>query len=114
MFMILQGYKKMGQCSSKRTSKLRGEFNKSIKEKESSSSSDSSKKKVWMMVKIQEFEALQKSASDSQKDIDKMRKQFLCQSTILKEIIDDMLKLQNNENEKLKERVQKLETALAK
>jgi hypothetical protein len=113
MFMILQGYKKMGQCSSKRTSKLGGEFNKSIKEKESSSSSASSKKKVWMMVKIQEFEELQKSASDSQKDIDKMRKQFLCQSTILKEIIDDMLKLQNNENEKLKERVQKLETAFA-
>ena len=63
------------------------------------------------MVKIEEFEALQKSALDSQKDIDKMRKQFLCQSTLLKEIIDDILKLQNNENEELKQRVQKLETA---
>ena len=61
------------------------------------------------MVKIEEFEALQTSASESQKDIDKMRKQFLCQSTLLKEIIDDMLKLQNNENEELKQRVQKLE-----
>jgi hypothetical protein len=109
--MILQGYKKMGQCASKRSSKLRGEFNKSIKEKESSSAS--SKKKVWMMVKIEEFEALQKSASESQKDIDKMRKQFLCQSTLLKEIIDDMLKLQNNENEELKQRIQQLETAFA-
>jgi hypothetical protein len=42
-----------------------------------------------------------------------MRKQFLCQSTLLKEIIDDMLKLQNNENEELKQRIQKLETAFA-
>ena len=92
----------MGQCASKRASK-RPEFNKSIKELSS--------KKVWMMVKIEEFEALQKSALDSQKDIDKMRKQFLCQSTLLKEIIDDMLKLQNNENEELKQRIQKLETA---
>ena len=102
--MVLQGYKKMGQCASKRASK-RHEFNKSIKELSS--------KKVWMMVKIEEFEALQNSASESQKDIDKMRKQFLCQSTLLKEIIDDMLKLQNNENEELKQRVQQLETAFA-
>ena len=102
--MVLQGYKQMGQCASKRASK-RPEFNKSIKELSS--------KKVWMMVKIEEFEALQKSAFDSQKDIDKMRKQFLCQSTLLKEIIDDMLKLQNNENEELKQRIQKLETAFA-
>ena len=94
----------MGQCASKRASK-RSELNKSIKELSS--------KKVWMMVKIEEFEALQNSASESQKDIDKMRKQFLCQSTLLKEIIDDMLKLQNNENEELKQRMQKLETAFA-
>ena len=94
----------MGQCASKRASKRR-ELNKSIKELSS--------KKVWMMVKIEEFEALQNSASESQKDIDKMRKQFLCQSTLLKEIIDDMLKLQNNENEELKQRIQKLETAFA-
>ena len=94
----------MGQCASKRASK-RHEFNKSIKELSS--------KKVWMMVKIEEFEALQNSASESQKDIDKMRKQFLCQSTLLKEIIDDILKLQTNENKELKQRIQKLETAFA-
>ena len=94
----------MGQCASMRASK-RPEFNKSIKELSS--------KKVWMMVKIEEFEALQKSAFDSQKDIDKMRKQFLCQSTLLKEIIDDILKLQTNENKELKQRIQKLETAFA-
>lgn len=108
--MVLQGYNqesqsqsKMGQCASKRAASK--QFNKSIKELSS--------KKVWMMVKIEEFEALQNSASESQKDIDKMRKQFLCQSTLLKEIIDDMLKLQNNENEELKQRIQKLETAFA-
>lgn len=100
--MVLQSYKEMGQCASRRRHQS---SNKSIKELSS--------KKVWMMVKIEEFEALQNSASDSQKDIDKMRKQFLCQSTLLKEIIDDMLKLQNNENEELKQRIQKLETAFA-
>jgi glutamine synthetase len=100
--MVLQSYKEMGQCASRRHQSS----NKSIKELSS--------KKVWMMVKIEEFEALQNSASESQKDIDKMKKQFLCQSTLLKEIIDDMLKLQNNENEELKQRVQKLEIALTK
>ena len=95
----------MGQCASKRAASKQREFNKSIKELSS--------KKVWMMVKIEEFEALQKSAFDSQKDIDKMRKQFLCQSTLLKEIIDDILKLQTNENKELKQRIQQLETAFA-
>ena len=99
-----ESHSQMGQCASKRASN-RPEFNKSIKELSS--------KKVWMMVKIEEFEALQKSTTDSQKDIEKMRKQFLCQSTLLKEIIDDVLKLQNNENEELKQRIQKLETAFA-
>ena len=94
----------MGQCASKRASK-RPEFNKSIKELSS--------KKVWMMVKIEEFEALQNSSSDSQKNIDKLRGQFLCQSTLLKEIIDDILKLQTNENKELKQRIQQLETAFA-
>ena len=96
----------MGQCASKRASKRQHEFNKSIKEVNSS-------KKVWMMVKIEEFEALQNSSSDSQKNIDKLRGQFLCQSTLLKEIIDDILKLQTNENKELKQRLQQLETAFA-
>ena len=65
------------------------------------------------MVKIEEFEALQNSSSDSQKNIDKLRGQFLCQSTLLKEIIDDILKLQTNENKELKQRIQQLETAFA-
>ena len=94
----------MGQCASKRASK-RHELNKSIKELSS--------KKVWMMVKIEEFEALQKSTSKSQQDIDKLRNQYLCQSTIIKEILEDILKIQKNENEELKQRIQKLETAFA-
>jgi hypothetical protein len=96
----------MGQCASKRASKQQHEFNKSIKEVNSS-------KKVWMMVKIEEFEALQNSSSELQKNIDKLRGQFLCQSTLLKEIIDDILKLQTNENKELKQRLQQLETAFA-
>ena len=94
----------MGQCASKRASKRR-ELNKSIKELSS--------KKVWMMVKIEEFEALQKSTSKSQQDIDKLLNQYLCQSTIIKEILEDILKIQKNENEELKQRIQKLETAFA-
>lgn len=97
----------MGQCASKRHGKS------SKLESKTSTKEASSFKKVWMMVKIEEFEALQNSSSDSQKDIDKLRTQFLCQSTLLKEIIDDMLKLQNNENEELKLRLQKLETTFA-
>ena len=69
---------------------------------------------VWMMVKIQEFEALQKLTSKSQQDIDKLRNQYLCQSTIIKEILEDILKIQKNENEELKQRIQKLEIALSK
>ena len=89
----------MGQCASKRHNK--------------SSKMVSSSKKVWMMVKIEEFEALQNSSSELQKNIDKLRGQFLCQSTLLKEIIDDILKLQTNENKELKQRIQQLETAFA-
>ena len=98
----------MGQCASKRYSNSsKMESKKSIKEVVSSS------KKVWMMVKIEEFEALQNSSSELQKNIDKLRGQFLCQSTLLKEIIDDILKLQTNENKELKQRIQQLETAFA-
>ena len=96
----------MGQCASKRHSKL-----ESKKPKKEASSSCSTK--VWMIVNIQEFEALQKSTSKSQQDIDKLRNQYLCQSTIIKEILEDILKIQKNENEELKQRIQKLETTFA-
>ena len=98
----------MGQSASKSASKRqsRKELNESKREL-------IYRAEVWMGIKTLEVEALQKSTFDAQKDIDKMRKQFLCQSTLLKEIIDDMLKLQNNENEELKQRIQKLETAFA-
>ena len=64
-----------------------------------------------MDIKTQEVEALKQSTADAHKDIEKLRKQFLCQSTILKEIFDDLLRLQNKETEALKLRVQQLETA---
>ena len=66
-----------------------------------------------MDIKTQEVEALKQSTADAHKDIEKLRKQFLCQSTILKEIFDDLLRLQNKETEALKLRVQQLETASA-
>ena len=66
-----------------------------------------------MDIKTQEVEALKQSTDDAHKDIEKLRKQFLCQSTILKEIFDDLLRLQNKETEALKLRVQQLETSSA-
>ena len=89
----------MGQCASSRrqSSKSKKELNTCTK--------------VWMDIKTQEVEALKQSTADAHKDIEKLRKQFLCQSTILKEIFDDLLRLQNKETEALKLRVQKLETA---
>jgi hypothetical protein len=91
----------MGQCASSRrqSSKSKKELNTCTK--------------VWMDIKTQEVEALKQSTADAHKDIEKLRKQFLCQSTILKEIFDDLLRLQNKETEALKLRVQQLETALA-
>ena len=98
----------MGQCASKR-------HRKSSKfESKKEVNSYCSTNVVWMMVKIQEFEALQKLTSKSQQDIDKLRNQYLCQSTIIKEILEDILKIQKNENEELKQRIQKLEIALSK
>ena len=91
----------MGQCASSRrqSSKSKKELNTCTK--------------VWMDIKTQEVEALKQSTADAHKDIEKLRKQFLCQSTILKEIFDDLLRLQNKETEALKLRVQQLETAFA-
>lgn len=98
----------MGQCASKRHSK-----SSKLESKKSKKEASSSATKVWMIVNTQEFEALQKSASKSQQDIDKLRSQYLCQSIVIKEILEDILKIQKNENEELKQRIQKLETTFA-
>jgi len=57
---------------------------------------------------------------DAQKDIDKIRRQFLCQSILLKEAFDDQLRQQKHETEavkrelvELKQRLQRLEFVLA-
>ena len=75
---------------------------------------------VWMGIKTLEVEALQKSTFDAQKDIDKIRRQFLCQSILLKEAFDDQLRQQKHETEalkrelaELKQRLQRLEFVFA-
>jgi len=75
---------------------------------------------VWMGIKTLEVEALQKSTFDAQKDIDKIRRQFLCQSILLKEAFDDQLRQQKHETEalkrelaELKQRMQRLEFVFA-
>jgi hypothetical protein len=75
---------------------------------------------VWMGIKTLEVEALQKSTFDAQKDIDKIRRQFLCQSILLKEAFDDQLRQQKHETEavkrelaEFKQRLQRLEFVFA-
>ena len=75
---------------------------------------------VWMGIKTLEVEVLQKSTLDAQKDIDKIRRQFLCQSILLKEAFDDQLRQQKHETEavkrelaEFKQRMQRLEFVFA-
>ena len=75
---------------------------------------------LWMGIKSLEIEQLQKSATETQKELDKIRKQFLCQSILLKEAFDGQLKQQINETisvkkelDDLKQRLQRLEFVVA-
>lgn len=75
---------------------------------------------IWMGIKSLEIERLQKSATETQKELDKIRKQFLCQSILLKEAFDGQLKQQINETisvkkelDDLKQRLQRLEFVVA-
>jgi hypothetical protein len=67
---------------------------------------------VWMGIKTLEVEVLQKSTFDAQKDIDKIRRQFLCQSILLKEAFDDQLRQQKHETEALKRELAELKQRL--
>lgn len=67
---------------------------------------------VWMGIKTLEVEALQKSSTDTRKEIDKIRKQFLCQSILLKEAFDEQLRQQKNETEAVKREVVELKQRL--
>ena len=105
----------MGQSASKSASKRqsRKELNESKREL-------IYRAEVWMGIKTLEVEALQKSTFDAQKDIDKIRRQFLCQSILLKEAFDDQLRQQKHETEavkrelaELKQRLQRLEFVFA-
>jgi hypothetical protein len=75
---------------------------------------------IWIGIKNLEIEQLQKSATNTQKELDKIRKQFLCQSILLKEAFDGQLKQQINETnsvkkelDDLKQRLQRLEFVVA-
>lgn len=105
----------MGQSASKSASKS-GSKRQSRKELNESKRELIYRAEVWMGIKTLEVEVLQKSTFDAQKDIDKIRRQFLCQSILLKEAFDDQLRKQKHETEALKrelaefkQRMQRLE-----
>lgn len=97
----------MGQSASKSASKRqsRKEMNESKREL-------IYRAEVWMGIKTLEVESLQKSTFDAQKDIDKIRRQFLCQSILLKEAFDDQLRQQKHETEALKRELAELKQRL--
>lgn len=97
----------MGQSASKSASKRqsRKEMNESKREL-------IYRAEVWMGIKTLEVESLQKSTFDAQKDIDKIRRQFLCQSILLKEAFDDQMRQQKHETEALKRELAELKQRL--
>jgi hypothetical protein len=55
---------------------------------------------VWRQIKDSEINQLQKKTWDTEKEFEKMRKQFVCQSLLLKEIFEDTLKIQRERYDK--------------
>ena len=101
----------MGQSASKSASKS-GSKRQSRRELNESKRELIYRAEVWMGIKTLEVEVLQKSTFDAQKDIDKIRRQFLCQSILLKEAFDDQMRLQKHETEALKRELAELKQRL--
>jgi hypothetical protein len=49
---------------------------------------------IWKQIKDLEVAQLQENAMETEKEFDKIRKQFLCQSFLLRETFDDQLREQ--------------------
>ena len=55
---------------------------------------------IWKQIKDLEVAQLQEKAMETEKEFDKMRKQFLCQSFLLKETFEDQLREQRDIHKK--------------
>lgn len=55
---------------------------------------------VWKQIKDLEVAQLQEKAMETEKEFDKMRKQFLCQSFLLRETFEDQLREQREIHKK--------------
>lgn len=55
---------------------------------------------VWKQMKDSEINQLQRKTWETEKEFEKMRKQFVCQSLLLKEIFEDTLKMHREIHDK--------------
>lgn len=55
---------------------------------------------IWRQIKDVEIVRLQEKAAETEKDFEKLKKQMLCQSFLLKEIFEDTLKQQRENHNK--------------
>jgi phage shock protein A len=55
---------------------------------------------VWRQIKDAEINQLQGKISETEKELEKVKKQFVCQSFLLKEIFEDALKEQRETHDK--------------
>lgn len=84
----------MGQVASRRRQySIPGEMKKKKKTKKYPL-------EVWKQIKDSEINQLQRKTWDTEKEFEKMRKQFVCQSLLLKEIFEDTLKIQRERYDK--------------
>jgi phage shock protein A len=68
---------------------------------------------VWRQIKDAEINQLQGKISETEKELEKVKKQFVCQSFLLKEIFEDALKEQRESREKHNKEIAELRKEIA-
>jgi len=68
---------------------------------------------VWRQIKDAEINQLQGKISETEKELEKVKKQFVCQSFLLKEIFEDALKEQRENREKQNKEIVELRKEIA-
>ena len=73
---------------------------------------------IWRQIKDSEINQLQGKTWETEKEFEKMRKQFVCQSLLLKEFFEDTLKMQREIHDKeiddLKKEISELKKQIEK